>query len=197
MVGNLPRLVVAVLLCLAAALPPLGPGLAPADAAGAGADCSKGFARRREIAQGRFFDRRWELELFRDRKGRPCLVDGWSRYGAIFRFRVREHRPRLGVLHLAATTSPGPRPGVYVMEGYVDERVEELTFRVDGRTRAVRIVRSPRWTRLPKDHFVHFVSARRFDRDATGRLRAFGAAGRLLAERVLRRRQFFASAEPQ
>ncbi len=153
-----------------------------------------GYAQRRELVHGRFLDTRWELELFRDRAGRPCLTDDWGRYGSIFRFRVREHRPRLGMLHLAATTFDGK--SAYVMEGYVQERVARMTFRIDGRTREVRIVRSPRWSRLPKDLFVHFLGSRRYDRDRTGRLRAYDRHGRVLATRTLRRSQFYGRAEP-
>ena len=189
---SLPRLIVLVLV-VALGLPPLGPG---AGARGETANpCSSGYRRSREIAHGRFFDRRWELEFFRDRQGRPCLSDGWGPYGSIFSFRVRAHRPRLAILNLNATSPPRGR-GAYVMDGYVQERVARLTFRIDGRTRNVRIVRSPRWTRLPKDLFIHFVGNRRYNRDATGRLRAFDSRGRLLATKVLRRRQFSKTAEP-
>lgn len=156
--------------------------------------CSNGYAKRRELAHGRIFDKRWELAFFRDRRRRACLTDSWGRYGSIFRFRVREHRPRLGILNLAATSQDGRT--VYVIDGYVAERVARMTFRIDGRIRDVRIVRSPRWTRLPKDPFVHFVGGRRYGHDSTGRLRAFGPRGRLLATRVLRRRGFYPRAEP-
>lgn len=171
------------------------PQLASGPASAAGRACSNGYAKRRELVHGRFLDERWELSFFRDRRGRPCLADDWSRYGSIFRFRVREHRPRLGILHLAATSPPGAGQTVYVIDGYVGERVAKLTFRIDGRSRAVRIARTPRWTRLPKDPFIHFVGDRRYGDDATGRLRAFAADGRLLATRVLRRRQFFAKGD--
>ena len=190
MARSTPRLIVFVL-AAALGLPPLGParGETPGP-------CSSGYRCSREITHGRFFDRRWELDFFRDRQGRPCLSDGWGPYGSIFSFRVREHRPRLAILNLNATSPPRGR-GAYVMDGYVQERVARLTFSIDGRTRDVRIVRSPRWTRLPKDLFIHFVGTRRYNRDATGRLRAFDAGGRLLATRVLRRRQFSKAAEPQ
>ena len=179
---------------VALGLPPVGRGdAALAESPG---PCTSGYRRSREIAHGRFLDRRWELQFFRDRRERPCLSDGWGPYGSIFSFYAREHRLRLGILNLNAT-SPPRGPGAYVMEGYVQERVARLTFRIDGRTREVRIVRSPRWTKLPKDLFVHFVGTRRYNRDATGRLRAFDKDGRLLATRVLRRRQFVESAEPQ
>lgn len=163
--------------------------------AAAGGPCTNGHSRRREVAHGRFFDERWELSFYRDPRERPCLVDEWSAYASIFRFRVREHRPRLGILHLAATSPPGGR-SAYVIEGYLQERVARMTFRIDGRTREVRIVRSPRWTRLPKDLFVHFVGSRRYNRDRTGRLRAYDRDGRLLATRTLRRSQFYMKAEP-
>ena len=158
--------------------------------AAAGTPCSNGYSNRREVAHGRFLDSRWELSFFRDRRERPCLVDEWSAYAAVFPFEVREHRPRLAVLHLVSTSSPHGR-SAYVIEGYVQERVARMTFRIDGRTQEVRIVRPPRWTRLRKDLFVHFVGTRRYDRGRTGRLRAYDADGRLLATRTLRRGQFF------
>lgn len=191
MVLSLGRRSVVVVLVAALCLPFAIRGTAAGGGDGA---CSTGFARRREVAHGHFFDRRWELDFYRDRRGRPCLTDAWTRYGSIFRFRVREHRPRLGILHLAATGGRGR--SVYVLEAYVQERVSRATFRIDGRTRPVRLVRSPRWTRLPKDLLIHFVGGRRYDRDATGVLRVYDRHGRLLATRTLRRGQFFARAEP-
>lgn len=190
-VTGLPKLAV-VALVLALALPALGAG-----ASGSGRPaCSHGYRRSREIAHGRFLGRRWELRFFRDRKERPCLSDGWGPYGSIFRFRVHEGRPRLGILNLEAPSRPDG-PGAYVFEGYVQKRVARATFTIDGRTRDVRIVRSPRWTGLPKNLVIHFVRTRRYNRDARGRLRVFDREGRLLATRVLRRRQFYKAAEPQ
>jgi hypothetical protein len=179
------RLVLVTVLVAGLCIPPAAARAATAGRGG----CSNGYWDRRDLAGGRFFDKRWELEFFRDHRGRPCLVDSWSRYASIFRFRVREHRPRLALLNLNATSS-GAR-SVYVMEGYVQRRVARMTFRIDGSAREVRIVRSPRWTRLPKDLFIHLVGGRRYDRDATGRLRAYDRDGRLLATRVLRRGQFY------
>lgn len=187
------RVAVAAALVLAASLPALGAGALTDSERPA---CSHGYRRSREVAHGRFLGRQWELVFFRDRKDRPCLSDSWGPYGSIFRFRVREHRPRLGIVNLNAPTPPDG-PGAYVFEAYVQERVARATFTIDGRTRDVRIVRSPRWTRLPKDLLIHFVGTRRYNRDATGRLRAFDSEGRLLATRVLRRGQFSKSAEPQ
>ncbi|MDQ3957280.1 MAG: hypothetical protein M3273_03040 [Actinomycetota bacterium] len=157
--------------------------------------CLKGYGRRREVAHGRFLDRRWELSFYRGARDKPCLADEWSAYGSIFRFRVRERRPRLGMLNLAATSPPRVKQSVYVMEGYLSDRVARLTFRLAGKTDVVEVVRPRKWTRLPKDLFVHFVVGKRFDRDRTARLRAFGRQGRLLTSRILRRRQFYSSAE--
>ncbi|HEX2056778.1 MAG TPA: hypothetical protein VHI71_00265 [Actinomycetota bacterium] len=191
-------LAAAFLLSARPATPTTQPSPAMVDAGSATAGetaCSKGYARRWVVAHGRFLGRRWKLSFYRDRKGRPCLATSWSRYGSIFRFRVRDARPRLALLDLDATTPPHVRHTVYVMAGYAARRVARLTFRIDGKTDDVGIVRSPRWTRLRKDLFVHFVGRGRFDRDARGRLRAFDRRGRLLAERVLRRRQFYESAQ--
>lgn len=161
----------------------------------AGDACSKGYDKRRELAHGRFIDHRWGLSFYRGAHKRPCLVDQWTEYGSIFRFRVYDHRPRLGVLNLSVSTPPSVDRTAYIVEAYVTPQVSRVTFALDGRKDVVRLVQPRDWTRLRKDLLIHFVRGRRFNRDVTGRLRAFSADGRLLATRLLRRRDFFDVAE--
>lgn len=160
--------------------------------AGAGGSaCANGQWDRRELAHGKFLGRRWELGFYRDGQGRRCLADEWGRYASLFRFRVDEDRPRLGMLNLAATSSPNVRRTVYVMDGYVGPRIERLTFRLDGKADRVDVVRTPGWTRSKSNLFIHLVGRGRFDRDRTGVLRAFDHQGRVVARRTLREGDFY------
>ena len=178
---------------VAAAASVLSIDLAP-PAGATGSACAKRHWDRRELAHGEFLGRRWELGFYRDGRGRRCLVDEWSRYASLFRFRVDDHHPRLGMLNLAATSSPKVRHTVYVMDGYVGPRVDRLTFRLDGRADQVGVVRTPKWTKSRSNLFIHFVGRGRFDRDRTGVLRAFDRQGRVVARRTLRPRDFYRDA---
>lgn len=177
---------------LASAVAGLPAGASP----GAGDACNKGFAKRREIAHGRFLDRRWELSFYRGARKAPCLADKWSAYSSHFRFRIDRRHPRLGIVNLAGTTPPAVGQTVYVFEGYAAPRTTRATFTLDGKRDVVRLIRPPARTGLTKDLFIHFVRGRRFDRDARGRIRTFDRDGELLATRVLRRRDFSEPTEP-
>ena len=153
--------------------------------------CTTRFDSRQGIAEGRFAKRRWTLEFFRDKQNRPCLVDSWRVYGSIFRFKVRNGQPRVGMLALASTSPPGMDRPTYVMDAYVTERASRVTFTLDGETDVIEIIRSPRWTGIRKDLLVHFIDGRRYDRDRTGLVEVFSRSGRLIRSKILNRSDFY------
>lgn len=143
----------------------------------------------RVIARGRFMRERSAIQFYRDRGDRPCLVTDWFRYGSVYEFEIRDGHPRLGMLDLAATSSPRNGPSVYLLTGYVSTRVDEVTFRLDGDKDRVRIIRSSKRSGLRKNLIVHFVKGGRFDRDRTATLRLL-VDGRVIRTKTMHRSDF-------
>ena len=144
----------------------------------------------RVIARGEFLNEPWAIQFYRDRDDRPCLITDWFRYGSIYPFAIREGHPRLGMLDLAATSSPRNGPGVYLFTGYVSPRVARVTFHLDGKTDQVGIIRTPVWSGLRRDLIVHLIKGRRFDRDRSATLRLYRADGHVVRTKTMHRGDF-------
>lgn len=168
---------------------PSPPDVAEAEIAG----CTRGFDQRKEIARRRFLGTPWRLNFYRGTNKQPCLSIDWAEFGSLFP--LSEKAPHLGIAELAATNPPTVGRSAYVLIGYHSDRVDRVTFTLDGKADVLRSIEPPAWTGLKAELFVHLVTGDRFDRDRSGILRGFDDDGTLVTRESLRRSRFFPKVE--